>query len=508
MITLDLATWAESAVGGSMALALPVALLAGLVSFFSPCVVPLLPGYLSYATGLGAAEVVEGSSRRGRMLAGASLFVLGFAVIFVITGVVAGSAGRLLAEHRVVISRVLGVVVIILGLIFAGVLRIGQRDLRLHRVPAVGVAAAPLLGVVFALGWTPCLSPTLGVVVNLGFNEGTALRGGLLGFVYALGLGIPFVVAGLAFTKMARAVDLPAPAAAVDHADRWLLDGDRRSAAGHRSLGDADRRTAPVGGILRDGDLMTQTPTRDAPPAPKGPPPDLPRLGLGGGLRFLWTQLSSMRTALVLLFALALAAIPGSLVPQRKVSPVRVSEFIAAHPTLGPIYDRVGMFGVYTSPWFSAIYLLLFISLVGCIIPRVGVYGRAVRARPPKTPRNLARLPAYATAELPDGSDSSDGADVLDRAAEILRAQRYRVDRHEEQRGRRTRLPARGRQSDLPHQPAVRPARCRDRWALGIPRHQRGDRRAGLRQQPHPVRRLLRRCGVLRLRPAPVQRAW
>ncbi len=206
MIALDLATWAEAAVGGSMALALPVALLAGLVSFFSPCVVPLLPGYLSYATGLGAAEVVEGSPHRGRMLAGASLFVLGFAVVFVITGVVAGSAGRLLAEYRDVITRVLGVLIILLGLIFAGLLPIGQRDLRLHRVPAVGVAAAPLIGVVFALGWTPCLSPTLGVVVNLGFNEGTALRGGLLGFVYALGLGIPFVIAGLAFTKMARAV--------------------------------------------------------------------------------------------------------------------------------------------------------------------------------------------------------------------------------------------------------------------------------------------------------------
>ena len=206
MIPLDLATWAETAVGGSMALALPVALLAGLVSFFSPCVVPLLPGYLSYATGLGAAEVVEGSPHRGRMLAGASLFVLGFAVVFVITGVVAGSAGRLLAEYRDVITRVLGVLIIVLGLIFAGVLRIGQRDLRIHRVPAVGVAAAPLIGVVFALGWTPCLSPTLGVVVNLGFNEGTAVRGGLLGFVYALGLGIPFVIAGLAFTKMARAV--------------------------------------------------------------------------------------------------------------------------------------------------------------------------------------------------------------------------------------------------------------------------------------------------------------
>jgi cytochrome c-type biogenesis protein len=206
MIPLDLASWAEAAVGGSMALALPVALLAGLVSFFSPCVVPLLPGYVSYATGLGAAEVVEGSPRRGRMLAGTSLFVLGFAAVFVLTGVVAGAAGRVLAEYRDVITRVLGVVIIVLGLIFAGVLKIGQRDLRLHRIPAVGVAAAPLIGVVFALGWTPCLSPTLGVVVNLGFNEGTAVRGGLLGFVYALGLGIPFVLAGLAFTKMASAV--------------------------------------------------------------------------------------------------------------------------------------------------------------------------------------------------------------------------------------------------------------------------------------------------------------
>ncbi|HJV14168.1 MAG TPA: cytochrome c biogenesis protein CcdA [Propionibacteriaceae bacterium] len=189
-----------------MALALPVALLAGLVSFFSPCVVPLLPGYLSYATGLGAAEVVEGSTHRGRMLAGASLFVLGFAVVFVITGVVAGSAGRLLAEYRDVITRLLGVLIILLGLIFAGVLRIGQRDLRIHWIPAVGVAAAPLVGVVFALGWTPCLSPTLGVVVNLGFNEGTAARGALLGFVYALGLGTPFLIAGLAYTRMARTI--------------------------------------------------------------------------------------------------------------------------------------------------------------------------------------------------------------------------------------------------------------------------------------------------------------
>jgi cytochrome c-type biogenesis protein len=189
-----------------MTLALPVALLAGLVSFFSPCVVPLLPGYLSYATGLGAAEVIEGTRRRGRMLAGCSLFVLGIAIVFVTTGAVVGQLGMTVLRYSDLISRVLGVLVIGLGLIFLGVLRVGQRDLRIHRIPAIGVAAAPLVGIVFALGWTPCIGPTLGVVYSLAFNEGTALRGGLLAFVFALGLGIPFIVAGLVYAKMARAV--------------------------------------------------------------------------------------------------------------------------------------------------------------------------------------------------------------------------------------------------------------------------------------------------------------
>jgi cytochrome c biogenesis protein len=153
------------------------------------------------------------------------------------------------------------------------------------------------------------------------------------------------------------------------------------------------------------------------------PRSELPRLGWRGGLRYLWTQLTSMRTALILLFALALAAVPGSLVPQRRISPVRVADFINEHPTLGPIYDKVGLFEVYSSPWFSAIYLLLFVSLVGCIIPRVGVYAKALRARPPKTPRNLARLPAYAKAEI-DNRDE----DLLERAAAELRRRHYRVD--------------------------------------------------------------------------------
>jgi len=202
---MELANWAEAAIGGSMALAIPVALLAGIVSFFSPCVVPLLPGYLSYMTGVGAADVVAGH-RRGRMLLGTALFVLGLAVVFVATGFAIGALGSLLLDYQRVITRVLGVVVIVLGLAFAGVISLGDRELRVRRLPTAGLAAAPVLGAVFAFGWTPCIGPALAVVYNLGLNEGTALRGGLLGFVYALGLGIPFMIAGVAFSAMSRTV--------------------------------------------------------------------------------------------------------------------------------------------------------------------------------------------------------------------------------------------------------------------------------------------------------------
>lgn len=143
-------------------------------------------------------------------------------------------------------------------------------------------------------------------------------------------------------------------------------------------------------------------------------------------LRFVWTQLTSMRTALTLLFIATLAAIPGSLIPQRPVSPVQVTDFMTDNPTLGRIYDALDLFEVYTSPWFSAIYLLLLVSLVGCIVPRLGVYARSVRAQPVGTPRNLERLPAYARI---DAADVMPGEEALDRAAAHLRTERYRVRR-------------------------------------------------------------------------------
>lgn len=147
-------------------------------------------------------------------------------------------------------------------------------------------------------------------------------------------------------------------------------------------------------------------------------------VGPVGLLRFAWTQLTSMRTALVLLFALAVVAIPGSLVPQRPVNPIRVMDFKAANPGLGEWYERLGLFDVYGSPWFAAVYLLLFTSLVGCIIPRVTGYARALRTPPPRTPRNLSRLPEHAagpTALSPDAA--------LDAAASHLAGRRFRVRR-------------------------------------------------------------------------------
>ena len=191
----------QTAGSGSLVLAVPVALIAGLVSFFSPCVIPLVPAYFSYATGLSGADLAAGQVQRRRMLAGALLFVLGFTVVFVLLGVATGSVMDWLVVNQRTVNVVLGVVVIVLGLAFLGAIPLLQRDVRVHRVPAVGLAAAPLLGFLFGVGWTPCMGPTLGVIWTLAVNEGTASRGGLLLGCYALGLGVPFIVFALAWQR-------------------------------------------------------------------------------------------------------------------------------------------------------------------------------------------------------------------------------------------------------------------------------------------------------------------
>ncbi|MET9876187.1 cytochrome c biogenesis protein CcdA [Actinacidiphila glaucinigra] len=185
---------------GALIAAVPIALLGGLVSFFSPCVLPLVPGYLSYVTGVTGTDLAE--ARRGRMLAGASLFVLGFTAVFVSGGALFGNFGWTLQEHKAVISKVLGALTIVMGLAFMGLVGgITQREFRFHRRPTMGLVGAPLLGLLFGIGWTPCIGPTLAAVNALAFNEASAGRGALLTVFYCLGLGLPFIVAAVAFRR-------------------------------------------------------------------------------------------------------------------------------------------------------------------------------------------------------------------------------------------------------------------------------------------------------------------
>lgn len=189
---------------GSLLFALPIAFAAGIVAFLSPCVLPLAPGYVSYITGLTGAELSEG--KKGRVLAGSLLFVLGFSVVFVSYGALFGGIGSVLLEYADWINRILGVVVIVMGLAFMGVIPGLQREYRFHQVPKWGVAGAPLLGVAFGIGWSPCIGPTLTAVQSLAFTEASAARGALLSLVYSFGLGLPFILLGLLFTRAAGAI--------------------------------------------------------------------------------------------------------------------------------------------------------------------------------------------------------------------------------------------------------------------------------------------------------------
>ncbi|HEV2347209.1 MAG TPA: cytochrome c biogenesis protein CcdA [Actinocrinis sp.] len=216
--------------GGSLLLAVPVALAAGAVSFASPCVLPLVPGYLSYVTGMSAVDAQDTQARatlalaggaggigevgvvtrprvlRGRTILGAALFVLGFTAVFVSAGAAFGYAGANLISHQRILEQVLGSLVIVLGLFFAGAVPGRwsgwlQRDARLHYRPTVGLVGAPLLGVLFGVGWTPCLGPTLTAVQSLAWTQASAGRGAFLSAAYCLGLGLPFIVTAIAFRR-------------------------------------------------------------------------------------------------------------------------------------------------------------------------------------------------------------------------------------------------------------------------------------------------------------------
>ncbi|MEU6818297.1 cytochrome c biogenesis protein CcdA [Streptomyces sp. NPDC046860] len=190
----------ETVHSGALLLALPVAVLGGLVSFFSPCVLPLVPGYLSYVTGVTGTDLAD--ARRGRMATGAALFVLGFTVVFVSGGALFGYFGQTLQGYKDVLTRVLGVLMILLGVFFMGLMPwLTQREFRFHKRPATGLVGAPVLGALFGIGWTPCIGPTLASVVALSSQQASAGRGAILTVAYCLGLGVPFVLTAIAFRK-------------------------------------------------------------------------------------------------------------------------------------------------------------------------------------------------------------------------------------------------------------------------------------------------------------------
>jgi cytochrome c-type biogenesis protein len=185
------------ATSGPLVLAAGVALLAGMVSFASPCVVPLVPGYIAYLAALVGAD--SPGEKKGRVVGAVVLFVLGFTVVFAAgVGGIVWWLGDVLTENMDIFQRVGGVLIIALSLVFIGLIPGLQRDIRIHKVPRMGLAGAPVLGAIFGLGWTPCIGPTLsGVLVVAASTGGTAARGFLLVLVYCLGLGVPFLLIAL-----------------------------------------------------------------------------------------------------------------------------------------------------------------------------------------------------------------------------------------------------------------------------------------------------------------------
>ncbi|MFC7431313.1 MULTISPECIES: cytochrome c biogenesis CcdA family protein [unclassified Agrococcus] len=186
---------------GQLLLGLPIALLAGVIAFASPCVLPLVPGYLGLVS-----SIAGGQDSRRRMLLGVALFVAGFTLVFVLGTFVVGASAEFLLRYRDVLMRVLGGVLVVMGLVFVGQLTVLQKVWKPRQVRSGGMWAAPLVGIVFAVGWTPCIGPTFAAISVLALDSGTAWQAALLGLVYSLGLGIPFLVITLGFGWASRAV--------------------------------------------------------------------------------------------------------------------------------------------------------------------------------------------------------------------------------------------------------------------------------------------------------------
>ncbi len=195
----------EIVLSGNLLLAVPIALAAGFLAFASPCVLPLVPGYLAYIGGFTRAEEFE--QGRARLLLGVALFVLGFTVVFVGFSIVFATAGLLLLPWIDLITRIAGVIVIMMGLVFIGQVSFLQRRLTPRITTATGVAGAPLLGIVFGLGWVPCIGPTLIAVNAMVLGEGDLGRAALIGTAYSLGLGVPFFLVAFGFRWVAGATE-------------------------------------------------------------------------------------------------------------------------------------------------------------------------------------------------------------------------------------------------------------------------------------------------------------
>lgn len=192
----------EIILNGSLIAAMPLALLAGIISFVSPCVLPLIPGYVGYITG-----VADGGAKKSKIILGASLFVLGFTAVFVSFGALFGGLGALIYINNLTwVQQLLGVVIILMGFVLIGQFSFLQRTFKTGIKPRVGLVGAPILGIAFGLGWTPCIGPTLAAVLTLASDAGSPGRGALLALLYSLGIGLPFIAIAAGFGWATRSV--------------------------------------------------------------------------------------------------------------------------------------------------------------------------------------------------------------------------------------------------------------------------------------------------------------